>query len=161
VCAPTQRKPFELIVIKTHTRHLLARAPGTDPNAQTSHCQDYWGALHSSWIAKSPPELFHARSRPLSRSRTTLFVAFSPTLQCVKRNSTHHRQSYKLLSPDAQSILLPQALKPPECQAQPLAAIQRQSCKKTRRPRLTQPKPHNNPHNQTHWRKTMSSRISR
>jgi hypothetical protein len=159
VCAPTQRKPFELIVIKTHTRHLLARLPERILMHKRAIAKII-GELCIRHGLQKPPELFHARSRPLSRSRTTLFVAFSPTLQCVKRNSTHHRQSYKLLSPDAQSILLPQALKPPECQAQPLAAIQRQSCKKTRRPRLTQPKPHNNPHNQTHWRKTMSLRIS-
>jgi hypothetical protein len=47
--------------------------------------------LPSSWIAK--PGAFFMREVTVVQIRTTLFVAFSPTLQSVKRNSTHHRQA--------------------------------------------------------------------
>jgi hypothetical protein len=71
VCAPTQRKPFELIVIKTpHSLlicRLLARLRKPIPNAKKRAIAkiNYWEALPSSWIAK-PPGAFHARSRRCS-----------------------------------------------------------------------------------------------
>lgn len=164
VCAPAQRKPFELIVIKTLTFRYLPLTNKVPRNGilrhKRSHCQDYLGKLCFRHGFAKAPELFHTRSHrcPDPDHFIRCIFAYSPIYRTQLYTSP---TSDKLLSPDAQSILLPQALKPSECQAQPVAAILRQSCKKTRSPKLTQPKPHNNPHNQTRWRKTMNSRISR